>query len=117
MASRSAGLSCMPALYARAMEQRALGRSGPDLPVIGMGTWQTFDVSGAAAEARVGEIVDAALAAGTRVFDSSPMYGASERVLAGALGDRRGEAFVATKVWTSSPEESEAQLRHALDWY
>jgi aryl-alcohol dehydrogenase-like predicted oxidoreductase len=99
------------------MEQRTLGRSGPEVPVIGMGTWQTFDVRGEAAERRVAEVVDAALEAGTRVFDSSPMYGESERVLAGALGERRGEVFVATKVWTSSPEESEAQLRRAIDWY
>jgi aryl-alcohol dehydrogenase-like predicted oxidoreductase len=99
------------------MEQRALGRTGPDLPVIGMGTWQTFDVRGSSAEAQVAAVVDAALAAGTRVFDSSPMYGESERVLAGALGARRDEAFVATKVWTADPLEAEAQVRSALDWY
>jgi aryl-alcohol dehydrogenase-like predicted oxidoreductase len=99
------------------MEHRALGRAGPDLPVVGMGTWQTFDVRGAAAEAQVGAVVDAALAAGTRVFDSSPMYGESERTLAGALGARRSEAFVATKVWTADPREGEGQVRRALEWY
>jgi aryl-alcohol dehydrogenase-like predicted oxidoreductase len=99
------------------MEQRALGRAGPGLPVIGMGTWQTFDVRGAAAEAGAAEVVAAALDAGARVFDSSPMYGESERVLAGALGERRSEAFVATKVWTADPGEGAAQVRRALDWY
>jgi aryl-alcohol dehydrogenase-like predicted oxidoreductase len=99
------------------MEQRALGRRGPDLPVIGMGTWQTFDVRGAAAEVRVGAVVSAALEAGTRVFDSSPMYGESERLLAAALGPLRDEAFVATKVWTGDPRAGEAQVRRALAWY
>jgi aryl-alcohol dehydrogenase-like predicted oxidoreductase len=99
------------------MEQRRLGSGGPELPVVGMGTWQTFDVRGAQAQARVGEVVGAALAAGMRVFDSSPMYGAAESVLGAALAGRRDEAFVATKVWTSDPGESEAQIARALDWY
>lgn len=81
-----------------------------------MGTWQTFDVSGAD-EGRCAEIVDEALAAGVRVVDSSPMYGEAERVLGRALGDRRPEAFVATKVWTSSPEEGRRQAEQALRFY
>jgi aryl-alcohol dehydrogenase-like predicted oxidoreductase len=99
------------------MEQRRLGERGPGLPVVGMGTWQTFDVRGAQAEAGVKGVVDAALAAGTRVFDSSPMYGTAERVLGEALRSRRDEAFVATKVWTSDAGESDAQIARALDWY
>src|SRR4051794_14584366 len=118
MAWRSSGVSCIAgALYARGMERRRLGSGGPELGVVGMGTWQTFDVRGAAGEARVREVVDAALAAGTRVFDSSPMYGAAERVLGAALELRRDEAFVATKVWTPDPRESEAQIARALEWY
>jgi aryl-alcohol dehydrogenase-like predicted oxidoreductase len=74
-------------------------------------------VRGAAGEALVRDVVDAALAAGTRVFDSSPMYGAAERVLGAALEARRDEAFVATKVWTSDPRESKAQIARALEWY
>ena len=45
-------------------------------------------------------VVDAALDAGARVLDSSPMYGAAEHVLGAALEGRRDEAFVATKVWS-----------------
>jgi aryl-alcohol dehydrogenase-like predicted oxidoreductase len=101
----------------RVMEQRRLGDGGPAVPVVGMGTWQTFDVQGPQAEARVEAVVDAALAAGSRVFDASPMYGEAERVLAAALGERRPQAFVATKVWTADPDEGEAQVRRALDWY
>jgi diketogulonate reductase-like aldo/keto reductase len=99
------------------LEERALGYEGPALPIVGMGTWQTFDVRGEGAEAGVRAVVAAALGAGTRVFDSSPMYGESERLLGAALGDRRSEAFVATKVWTADPREGEAQVRRALGWY
>jgi aryl-alcohol dehydrogenase-like predicted oxidoreductase len=99
------------------MERRALGAAGPRVPVVGMGTWQTLDVRGADAEARAGAVVRAALDAGVTVMDSSPMYGESERVLAEALGDRRDDAFVATKVWTPDPREGEAQVERALRWY
>ena len=64
------------------MEVRALGRSGLQVPAVGMGTWRTFDVSGAAAEERCRAIVSAALHDGARLFDTSPMYGRAERVLA-----------------------------------
>ena len=43
------------------MERRTLGRSGLAVPVVGMGTWRTFDVRGAAAEQQRRAIVDAAL--------------------------------------------------------
>jgi aryl-alcohol dehydrogenase-like predicted oxidoreductase len=99
------------------MERRALGAAGPRVPVVGMGTWQTLDVRGADAEARAGAVVRAALDAGVTVMDSSPMYGESERVLAEALGDRRDDAFVATKVWTPDPREGEAQVERALRSY
>jgi aryl-alcohol dehydrogenase-like predicted oxidoreductase len=82
-----------------------------------MGTWRTFDVRGAAAEAERRAIVDAALAAGTNLFDTSPMYGESKRVLAQALDGRRDRAIVADKVWTPSVTEGREQIRRALNWY
>ena len=99
------------------IERRALGRGGPEVPVVGMGTWQTLDARGQKAEAAAHDVVRAALDAGTTVMDSSPMYGESERVLAEGLGARRREAFVATKVWTPDPAEGEAQVERALRWY
>jgi aryl-alcohol dehydrogenase-like predicted oxidoreductase len=99
------------------MEQRALGVSGLTVPVVGMGTWSTFDVKGTAAEANATEVVDRALAAGATFFDSSPMYGESERVLGLALRGRRDAALVATKVWTPSIEAGRAQMRRALEYY
>jgi len=99
------------------MERRALGKSGLEVPVVGMGTWKTFDVRGAKAEANAREIVDHALERGATFFDSSPMYGEAERVLGAALEGRRDQALVATKVWTSSPSEARAQVDAALRFF
>jgi aryl-alcohol dehydrogenase-like predicted oxidoreductase len=99
------------------MEIRAFGKTSLSVAVVGMGTWRTFDVRGDAAEAERRAIVDAALAAGTTLFDTSPMYGESERVLGVALEGRRDRALVADKVWTPSPTEGRDQIRRALAWY
>jgi len=99
------------------MEQRDLGQSGLRVPVVGMGTWRTFDVSGAAHERNARAIVDAALTAGANFFDSSPMYGQAERVLGLALAGRRDQAIVASKIWTPSAAEGEAQASRALGYF
>jgi hypothetical protein len=74
------------------VEERRLG------PVVGLGTWQTF--GGDRALAR--DVVGAALDAGVRVFDSSPMYGGAEASLGEAFRERREAATVATKIWAPS---------------
>jgi aryl-alcohol dehydrogenase-like predicted oxidoreductase len=99
------------------MERRSFGRTGIDVPAVGMGTWSTFDVRGSAAQRNAAAVVDAALEAGANFFDSSPMYGESERVLGATLDGRREAAFVATKIWTKSAHEGEAQARRALAWF
>jgi aryl-alcohol dehydrogenase-like predicted oxidoreductase len=97
------------------VEERPLGATGLSIPVVGAGTWRTFDVSGATAEANAGRVVDEALAGGARLFDSSPMYGQAERVLGAALSGRRDAAIVATKVWTSDDDEAARQVAFALE--
>jgi aryl-alcohol dehydrogenase-like predicted oxidoreductase len=89
------------------VEERRLG------PVVGLGTWNTFggDLDGGRT------VVDAALAAGCRVFDTSPMYGAAERTLGAALGARRADVVVATKIWTPDPEEARRQYADQLAWF
>jgi diketogulonate reductase-like aldo/keto reductase len=87
------------------MRERRLG------PVVGLGTWNTFDDDVALARA----VVAAALDAGTRVFDSSPMYGGAERALGMALAGR--DAVVATKIWADTVEEGRAQFARQLDWF
>jgi diketogulonate reductase-like aldo/keto reductase len=82
-----------------------------------MGTWQTFDVRGPDGVERVRRVTDAALAAGARVFDSSPMYGAAERVLGATLEGRRDDAFVATKIWTDDAAEGRRQAERALGFF
>ncbi len=99
------------------MDTRRLGTSGLQVPAIGMGTWRTLDVSGPAAEERSRAIVSAALEKGARLFDTSPMYGRAERLLARCLEGRRDRALVATKVWASSRGEARAQIERALEWY
>jgi len=86
------------------MEERRLG------PVVGLGTWQTF--GGDAALAR--EVVEAALAAGVDVFDSSPMYRGAEASLGAALA---GRGRVATKIWAPSVEEGREQYRRQVEWF
>ena len=98
------------------MERRRFGRTGWEVPVVGLGTWQTFDLGpGEELAARV--VVDGVWEGGTRFFDSSPMYGRAEGVLGRALRDRRMDALVATKIWTSSVVESRSQLRAQLGFF
>ena len=81
------------------MEERRLGR------VVGLGTYATFDDD----TTRARSVVDSALASGTTVFDSSPMYGGAERSLGAALAGRRDGTTIATKIWTPSLGEGRAQ--------
>ena len=99
------------------MEQRAFGQPDLQLPVIGMGTWRTFDVRGQQLEAARRQVVDRAQEYGARVVDSSPMYGEAERVLGKALDGRRSQFFVATKVWTPDDHEAGRQVERALDYF
>jgi aryl-alcohol dehydrogenase-like predicted oxidoreductase len=99
------------------MEHRPFGKTTLAVPVIGMGTWRTFDVRGETLEDERRTIVDAAMSAGTTLFDTSPMYGESERVLGRALLGIRDRAIVADKVWTPSLSEGREQIRRALEWY
>ncbi|HEY8550012.1 MAG TPA: aldo/keto reductase [Vicinamibacterales bacterium] len=99
------------------MERRALGVTGLQVPVVGMGTWKTFDVKGAREQAHARVVVDTAVSHGIDFFDSSPMYGEAERVLGQALGASRSRALVATKIWASSPAEGRRQARRALGFF
>ena len=88
--------------------------AAPQVPIIGMGTSQTFDTDD---RALVGEVVGQALAAGTTLFDSSPMYGRAERRLGEALDERRADALIATKVWTPDDTDAARQIDTSLGFY
>jgi aryl-alcohol dehydrogenase-like predicted oxidoreductase len=99
------------------MEHRTLGKSNLQVPVVGMGTWQTFNVRGSDQERTRRAVVDAALESGANLFDSSPMYGEAERVLGLALEGRRDQAIVATKIWTPNTNAGRAQAEEALRYF
>ena len=101
------------------MEQRKLGRSGLTVPVIGMGTWKTFDVRNSGDEQQRQEIVKAALDNQSNFYDSSPMYGEAERVLGQAVKNLgvRADVMIATKVWTPSDEIAERQFNNAFRFF
>src|SRR5581483_3944321 len=89
------------------MEERRLG------PVVGLGTWNTFD-----GDATLGRsVVSAALDAGVRVFDTAPMYGGAEAALGGALRGRRDDSVVATKIWSHSVANGREQYRRQREWF
>jgi diketogulonate reductase-like aldo/keto reductase len=79
---------------------RPIPSSGERLPLVGLGTWITFDVTDAAARGARGEILRAFFDAGGRLVDSSPMYGASEETLGAAMPPNAAPLFAASKVWT-----------------
>ncbi|MGZ4678935.1 MAG: aldo/keto reductase [Ilumatobacteraceae bacterium] len=99
------------------MQTRSLSpkhADAPMVPIIGMGTSKTLDTDDLVL---AGEVVSAALDAGTTLFDSSPMYGKAERTLGAALADRRSAAVVATKVWTDDDVVAERQIAASLSFY
>lgn len=100
-----------------AMLSRRIPSSGEMLPVIGLGTWQTFDVGNGSAERAPLEQVLAAFIEGVgKLIDSSPMYGRSEDV-AGELAERMGlrnRLFIATKVWTQGKEAGKRQMEDSM---
>ena len=80
------------------------------LPVIGVGTWQTFDV-GADQAART-QLREVLKLLDKNVVDSSPMYGSSEAVAGDLIAElgARDRLFMATKVWTSGRAEGVKQM-------
>lgn len=113
-AAAGTGLPVRDALPALASPLvRPIPATGEALPVIGLGTWQTFDVGAAASErAPLKEVLAGLVARGGRLVDSSPMYGRAESVvgeLAAALGLQK-DLFCATKVWTSGRAEGVRQM-------
>jgi aryl-alcohol dehydrogenase-like predicted oxidoreductase len=98
------------------LEVRPFGSTGLQVPVIGLGTWSVFDVSGAD-EDGAHAVVRSMFERGTRVVDSSPMYGRAEAVLGRALDGIRDDAIVATKIWARSAREGREQFEAQLGFF
>jgi diketogulonate reductase-like aldo/keto reductase len=87
------------------------------LPIVGLGTWQTFDVGQSkSSRESLKQVLKIFAESGASVIDSSPMYGTSETVvgdLSTAL-NINSKLFVATKVWTSGKESGITQMTNSL---
>lgn len=99
------GAALMGADIARALPsiRRRIPGSGMELPIIGLGTYSTFDVGNDPSErAAVHEVLRLFVEHGGAVVDSSPMYGSAESVTGDMTAELtvRDRLFLATKVWT-----------------
>ncbi len=102
------------------MTTRPIPKSGERLPVVGLGTWQTFDVgNGAEAREPLAEVLRLLFAHGGSVVDSSPMYGRAEGVVGDLLAGlgARDKAFIATKVWTQGRRGGIRQMERSMELF
>lgn len=121
LATAAGSLTSFPGLTSLKADNlitKTIPSSGVELPVIGMGTWLTFDVG---TNKRLKDhrttILEEFFARGGGLIDSSPMYGSSEAVVGYGL-EQLGypaDLFSATKVWTSSTREGKAQIRRSKE--
>jgi diketogulonate reductase-like aldo/keto reductase len=99
---------------------RTIPASGETIPVVGMGSWLTFDV-GRSSEGRkkMGQVLKAFAQHGGKVIDSSPMYGSSEEVI-GDLARSLGivdKLWIATKVWTNGKQQGVNQIQNSNKYF
>src|SRR5680860_1491762 len=112
------GLSLrMPALMA-ATGNKAIARgipsSGEQLPLIGMGTWRTFNVGGDQhLVSERTEVLKMFFELGGTLVDSSPMYGSADDVMGEALDtlNAHDRVFSANKIWTRDGSDTREQDR------
>ena len=120
MAILALGTAFLPYLESISNQQmttRKIPSSGRQLPVVGLGTWQSFDVGNdVSARAQLSEVLQKMKTKGGQVIDSSPMYGSSEQVV-GDLTSKLGiqdDFFYATKVWTSGKQAGIHQMANSM---
>lgn len=97
------------------MIQRKIPSTGEMLPVIGLGTWQTFDVPASSNLQPLEQVLFTMSDAGGRLIDSSPMYGKSEEIVGLLTSKTAADSFFyATKVWTQGREEGINQMKNSF---
>ena len=97
------------------MITRIIPSTGEALPVIGLGTWQTFDADSKAYPV-LKEILLKMQEAGATLIDSSPMYGKSEKVIGDitSITSTASDFFYATKVWTTGLQQGIQQMETSM---
>jgi diketogulonate reductase-like aldo/keto reductase len=115
LAGLAAGAAA-PRLAAQPAEAPLSARAVPStrhaIPIVGLGSWITFNVGrDGPLRAECARVIQAFLAGGGTVIDSSPMYGSSQEVIGQALRmlDAAGQVFAADKVWISDGAQGAAQ--------
>jgi len=95
---------------------RAIPSSGERLPVIGMGTWLTFDTAAGEETWRLLPVLEAFFRAGGELIDTSPMYGRAEQALGELLPRVQAShrLFAATKVWTNGKSDGVRQMQRSM---
>ncbi|MBC7599187.1 MAG: aldo/keto reductase [Polaromonas sp.] len=96
---------------------RPIPSSGEQIPVVGLGSWITFNVGNdTVARAQSAEVMRDFFAAGGKLIDSSPMYGSSQGVIGEALQklQTQSRVFSAEKVWTSSDGAAQIEASRKL---
>lgn len=109
----AAALAALSAPGEAALLSKPIPSSGERLPVVGLGSWITFNVGhDPVAREACTAVVRAFLDGGGRVVDSSPMYGSAQAVIGDALAriGRPGAVFAADKVWVSQGARGRAQI-------
>ena len=113
----ASALPAGPALADTAPRTKPIPSSGEAIPVVGLGTWITFNVGrDKQARRQCAEVMRAFFAGGGRLVDSSPMYGSSQGVVGDglqALG-MPANVFAADKVWTSSDGAAQVEASRRL---
>src|SRR3954452_10280962 len=112
---RSGGLM---AAGAGTIMTRPIPSSGEAMPVIGLGTWQVFDIApGDPARHQLAAVLRVLADAGGRMIDTSPMYESAEATTGDLVAEAglRRRVFLATKVWTSGREAGIAQMRRSAE--
>lgn len=100
------------------MLTRPIPGTDESIPVVGLGTYEVFDVAGSSEEIETRqEIIDILVEMGGSLVDSSPMYDRSEKIVGDIIeaSGNRGDLFLATKVWTSGRTAGELQMQRSAN--
>jgi len=93
---------------------RQIPSTGETIPVIGLGTWQSFDVSPSSDLEPLKDVLSTMSKAKGRVIDSSPMYGRSEEIIGLLTSTSPDQFFYATKVWIRGKKEGIRQMENSF---